>query len=141
MVPAHLSSAGALGGILSGRLATKMLLGYIDPTPTPGREAWRDILLTMLLGFPVYVFNAVGAWVVSGWIGAATPGLASMVVLSLLAGLAAMAVVVAAAYSSAVASLRIGVDPDTYGIPVVSSTVDFVGAVALIVTIAVLGIV
>ncbi len=37
--------------------------------------------------------------------------------------------------------MRVGVDPDTYGIPVVSSIVDFVGAVALIVTISLLGIV
>ncbi len=34
-----------------------------------------------------------------------------------------------------------GLDPDTYGIPVVSSSVDFVGALTLIVTIAVLGLV
>jgi mgtE-like transporter len=141
MVPAHLSSAGALGGILSGRLSTKMLLGFVEPTPTPGREARRDILLTMLLGFPVYIFNAVGAWAVSDWIGAATPGLWSMVLSAQIAGFVAMAIVVAMAYYGAIASLRVGVDPDTYGIPVVSSTVDFVGAVALIVTIALLGIV
>jgi mgtE-like transporter len=141
MVPAHLSAAGALGGILSGRLATKMLLGYVDPTPTPEREAWRDIGLTMLLGIPIYLFNAVGAWLVSGWIGAATPGLGPMIASAMLAGSVAMAVVVAMAYYSAIASLRIGVDPDTYGVPVVSSTVDLVGAVALIATISLLGIV
>ncbi len=141
MVPAHLSSAGALGGILSGRLSTKMLLGYVDPTPTPDREAWSDIQLTMLLGFPIYLFNAVGAWVVSGWIGADTPGLGPMIASSQLAGFVAMAVVVTIAYYGAIASLRVGVDPDTYGVPVVSSTVDFVGAVALIITISLLGIV
>jgi mgtE-like transporter len=141
MVPAHLSAAGALGGILSGRLATKMLLGYVGPAPTPEREAWRDIGLTMLLGLPIYLFNAVGAWLVSDWIGAATPGLGPMVVSAMLAGSVAMAVVVVMAYYSAIASLRIGVDPDTYGVPVVSSTVDLVGAVALIATISLLGIV
>jgi mgtE-like transporter len=140
MVPAHLSSAGALGGILSGRLATKMLLGYVDPAPTPERDAWRDIGLTMLLGIPIYLFNAVGSWVVAGWIGAATPGLGPMVASVMLAGSVAMAVVVAMAYYGAIISLRVGVDPDTYGIPVVSSTVDLVGAVALIATISLLGI-
>lgn len=141
MVPAHLSSAGALGGILSGRLSTKMLLGYVDPAPTPGREARRDIVLTMFLGFPVYVFNALGAAAVSRLIGLDTPGTLVMVAASLIAGLAAMAVVVTMAYYGAIASLRVGVDPDTYGIPVVSSTVDFVGAVALIITITLLGVV
>jgi mgtE-like transporter len=141
MVPAHLSSAGALGGILSGRLATKMLLGYVDPTPTPERDAWRDIGLTMLLGIPIYLFNAVGAWVVAGWIDLATPGLGRMIGSAMIAGSVAMAVVVAMAYYSAILSLRVGVDPDTYGVPVVSSTVDLVGAVALIATISLLGIV
>ena len=50
-----------------------------------------------------------------------------------------MAVVVAIAYYGTIASFRVGVDPDTYGVPVVSSVVDFVGAVALIVTISLLG--
>jgi mgtE-like transporter len=140
MVPAHLSSAGALGGILSGRLSTKMLLGLVEPGPLPGREARRDIVLTMLLGFPVYLFNAVGAWAVSLAIGAETPGLPAMVASAQVAGFAAMAIVVAMAYYGAIAAVRVGVDPDTYGIPVVSSTVDFVGAVALIITIALLGI-
>jgi mgtE-like transporter len=140
MVPAHLSSAGALGGILSGRLSTKILLGYVDPTATPGREARRDIGLTILLALPVYVFNALGAAAVSRLLGLETPGTGTMLVAALLAGLAAMAVVVVVAYYGAIASLRVGVDPDTYGIPIVSSTVDFVGAVALIITIALLGV-
>jgi mgtE-like transporter len=95
----------------------------------------------MLLGLPIYLFNAIGAWLVSRWIGAADPGLSQMIASALLAGSVAMAVVVAMAYYGAIASLRIGVDPDTYGVPVVSSTVDLVGAVALIVTISLLGIV
>ncbi|MFZ4670181.1 MAG: hypothetical protein ACOYML_12830 [Microthrixaceae bacterium] len=38
------------------------------------------------------------------------------------------------------AAWRSDLDPDTYGIPVVTASVDFVGAIAFIVTIAVLGI-
>jgi mgtE-like transporter len=141
MVPAHLSSAGALGGILSGRLSTKILLGYVDPSPTPGREARRDIATTMLLGIPVYLFNALGALAVSRLLGLDTPSTLAMVAASLIAGAAAMAIVVVMAYYGAIASLRVGVDPDTYGIPIVSSTVDFAGAVALIITISTLGVV
>jgi cation transporter-like permease len=37
--------------------------------------------------------------------------------------------------------VRTGVDPDTYGIPVVSSTLDLVGTFTLILTITALGIV
>ncbi|CAN5174576.1 magnesium transporter [soil metagenome] len=141
LVPAHLSSAGALGGILSGRLSTKLLLGLVATTPTPDRDARRDISLTVLIGAPVYLLNGVGAHFVGRLTGAASPGLATMVAVSMVAGLAAMVVVVIMAYYGAIASVRTGVDPDTYGIPVVSSTVDFVGAVALIITISSLGVV
>src|SRR5690606_32110089 len=45
LVPAHLSSSGALGGILSGRLGSKLFLGLVEPTSRPNREARRDISL------------------------------------------------------------------------------------------------
>ena len=64
-----------------------------------------------------------------------------MAAASVLGGLFAVAFVVVVAYYGTVAAIRLGVDPDTYGIPLVTSSVDFVGAVALIVTIVSLGIV
>ena len=39
-----------------------------------------------------------------------------------------MVFVVVVAYYATVVAFRTGLDPDTYGIPVVSSSVDFVGA-------------
>ena len=52
----------------------------------------------------------------------------------------AVVFVVAVAYYGTVAAYRANLDPDTYGIPVVSSTVDFVGAFTLIIAIALLGL-
>jgi len=43
LVPAQLSSAGALGGILSGRLSSKLFLGLVPAGRWPNREARRDI--------------------------------------------------------------------------------------------------
>ena len=40
-----------------------------------------------------------------------------------------------------IAAFRTGLDPDTYGIPVVSSSVDFAGAIVLVLTITAFGIV
>ncbi len=140
LVPAHLSSAGALGGILSGRLASKLVLGIVPSRAMPSREARLDIGLVLLLAVPVYAFNAVGADVVARALGEASPGVLQMLGASLAGGLLAMAVVVLIAYYGTIASVRAGVDPDTYGIPVVSSTVDFVGAFTLTVAIATLGL-
>ena len=55
-------------------------------------------------------------------------------------GALALVFVVAVAYYGTIAAYRTGVDPDTYGIPVVSSSVDFVGAFTLIIGIAMLGL-
>lgn len=140
LVPAQLSTAGALGGILSGRLSSKLFLGVVAPSPVPSREARHDIVLVLVLAVPVYLFNAVGAEVVADLLGQATPGLTAMVAASMVGGFVAMAMVVAIAYYAAIVAVRTGLDPDTYGIPVVSSCVDFVGAFALVVAISALGI-
>ena len=140
LVPAHLSSAGALGGILSGRLSSKLLLGLAPPTAVPSRAAREDLAFVAALSVPVFVVNGVGAHVVAGLLDVASPGLVQLVAASLLGGLAAMVVVLVIAYYGTIAAVRADIDPDTYGIPVVSSTVDLVGALTLIVAITTLGL-
>lgn len=138
--PAFVSSAGALGGILSSRLSTNLHLGLVAPEVRPGREASRDALLVLMIGFPVYVFNGAGAHVVAGLLGAASPGLGWLVLASLVGGLFSVVFVIALAYYGTIAAWRVDVDPDTYGLPVVTASVDFVGSVALIATVVALGI-
>jgi mgtE-like transporter len=138
--PAFVSSAGALGGILSSRVATNLHLGLVEPTLRPGREVTRDAALVFALGLPVFLFNGVGADLVARALGQASPGIGWMVLVSLIGGAFAVAFVVALAYYGTIAAWRVDLDPDTYGIPVVTASVDFVGAVALIATILALGI-
>lgn len=140
LVPAHLSSAGALGGILSGRLSSKLLLGLAPPTAVPARAARDDLAFVARLCLPVLLVNGIGAHAVAGLMGVASPGLLQLVGASLAGGLAAMLVVVVIAYYGTIFAVRSDIDPDTYGIPLVSSTVDLVGALSLVVAIAVLGL-
>lgn len=140
LVPAHLSSAGALGGILSGRLSSQLLLGLAPPTALPSRAARADVWFVASLSVPVFIVNGIGAHLVAELLGKASPGLGHLILASLLGGLAAMMVVIAIAYYGTIATVRLGIDPDTYGIPMVSSSVDLVGALSLIVAIAVLGL-
>ncbi|HEX5367323.1 MAG TPA: magnesium transporter [Acidimicrobiales bacterium] len=140
LVPAHLSSSGALGGVLSGRLSSKLFLGLVPPDPRPNREARRDVTLVSLLAVPVYLFNGVGAHVVARVLGQQGPGLGEMAAVSMIGGALAIAFVVAVAYYGTILAYRTGVDPDTYGIPVVSSSVDLVGAFTLIIAISLLGL-
>lgn len=140
LVPTHLSSSGALGGILSGRLASKLFLGLVSPDRRPNREARRDIGFVLLLAVPIYAFNGLAADAVARLLGVASPGLVQMLAVSLLAGALAIVFVIGVAYYGTIAAYRTGVDPDTYGIPIVSSSVDFVGAFTLIIAIALLGL-
>jgi mgtE-like transporter len=140
LLPAFLSSCGAIGGILSGRLGTKLHLGLIEPLPVPGRLARRDIGVALGLAVPVFVYDALGATVVSTIVGHETPGIATMLGVTMLGGLFAIGFVVLVAYYGTIASFRVGLDPDTYGIPIVTSTVDFTGAVALVLAIVAVGL-
>ena len=138
--PAFVSSAGALGGILSSRVGTNLHLGLVEPQVRPGLEARRDALLVLLIGLPIFVFNGVGAHLVAGLLGQESPGLVKMVLVTLIGGLVAVLFVIALAYYGTIAAWSVDVDPDTYGIPIVTGSVDFVGVVALIVTVFALGI-
>ncbi|HEV3497497.1 MAG TPA: magnesium transporter [Actinomycetes bacterium] len=140
LVPAHLSSAGALGGILSGRLASKLALGLTRPARLPDRHARQDIALVAALAVPVYAFNGLGAHVTASLLGQSGPGLARLCAVSVLGGVIAVSFVVTVAYYGALAADRLGVDPDSYGIPLVSSSVDLVGAFTLVVAMAALGL-
>jgi mgtE-like transporter len=141
LAPAFVSSAGALGGIMSSRLSSKLLLGLVDPESFPSRPARADIGFVFLLALPVFALNGVGAHLVARLLDEASPGLPDVLAVCMLGGAVLMAFVVTVAYYGTIAAFRTGLDPDTYGIPIVSSSVDFAGAIALVVTIATLGIV
>ena len=139
LAPAFVSSAGALGGILSSRLATKLHLGLADPDVVPGPEVRRDILTICAIGIPVFLYNAVGAQLLGRLTGQASPGLVPMIVGTLTAGVVVLAVVAALAYYGTIAAWRLEVDPDTYGTPTVTASMDFIGVVALVVAFSAFG--
>ena len=140
LVPAFVSSAGAFGGVLSARVATGLHLGTRRATFWPDRGTRADVTALGTLAVPVMLYNAVGAWAVAGLIGPALPGLGSVVAVTLVAGAGAVAFAFAVAEVSGVASVRLRLDPDTFGIPVVTASVDLVGALLLIGTAIVLGV-
>jgi mgtE-like transporter len=140
LIPPFLEDAGALGGILSARLSSKLHLGTIPPQTIPSVRSWEDILLTYILGVPVFLFVGLSGTLVSAAVGLETPGLLQMLSLTMLAGAIATTGAVFVAYYTAMVSFRHGLDPDNYGIPVVTSSMDLIGAIALILSMVWLGI-
>ena len=140
--PAFVSSAGALGGILCGRVATNLHLGSVEPTLVPGSEARRDASLIAGLAVPLLIFNAGGAWLASLLSqGNTAPGFWWVLLASTLASLVTMSFVAALSYYSTIGAWRLNVDPDSYGIPIVTASVDFVGTMALVVAVVGLGLI
>ena len=130
--PAFVSTAGALGGILSGRVSTNLHLGSVEPTLVPGPEVRRDISFLFGLTVPIFVFNGLGAVLFARWAGSGEPGWWWTLLVSLLAAGITMTFVTAVSYYATIGAWRIEVDPDSYGIPIVTAATDFVGTVVLI---------
>ncbi len=140
LVPPFLEDAGALGGILSSRIATKLHLGTVDLSRSPWRAAAEDVLLVAVYAIPVFFLLGISADIVSAVFDLASPGSLQMIGVSMLAGVFATTAAVAVGYYGAVATYRLGLDPDNHGIPIVTSSLDFLGAVSLILAIVILGL-
>lgn len=132
LLPGYLSTAGALGGILSSRLATKVHLGLVRPAPVPRGDARDDIRITFVLALPIFFLLSLLAGTIGGAAGRTSPGLVLLVAVALTGGLVATAFVAAIAYYGTLIVVRFGLDPDNHGIPLVSASLDVVGAFTLV---------
>ncbi|MBK6669443.1 MAG: magnesium transporter [Actinobacteria bacterium] len=138
--PAFVSSAGALGGILSGRVSTGLHIGSVEPTFSPGPTARRDGSLVFGLAVPLLLLNALGASLVARIGSGGQPGFGWVLAAATLATIATMAVVAAVSYFATIGAWHFNVDPDTYGVPIVTAVADFVGTMALVIAVVALGI-
>ncbi len=132
MLPGFLSTSGALGGILSSRLATAFHLGLVDRSAVPSGQARDDIRTTFALAFPIYVLLACLAALVGWMAGKTSPGLLVLVAVAVSAGLVATVFVVVIAYYGTLAVVRFGLDPDNHTIPLVTASLDVIGALTFV---------
>nr|MDE2443298.1 magnesium transporter [Methanocorpusculum sp.] len=133
-----MNGCGSIGGILTSRVATEMHMGLVDADLVPSRTVlWHFVenyayalLILPLMGILSHLFATA--------IGITTPGLWPMVQLSIAAGVLVITVMNLLGYYTAVFSYRMGFDPDNFGVPVVTSSIDLVGATALLLVMMVL---
>jgi mgtE-like transporter len=98
------------------------------------------VLLIYLYAVPVFLLLGITADIASAVVGLETPGSLDMIAVTVLAGLVATTFAVLVGFYGAVASYRLGLDPDNHAIPIVTSSLDFLGALALILSIVALGL-
>jgi mgtE-like transporter len=140
LVPPFLEDSGALGGILSARVSTKLHLGTLEPGRGSLRAVGEDIILVYMYAVPVFFLLGVSADIAASVAGLKSPGSLEMIAVSMLAGAVATTFAVLVGFYGAVAAYRLGLDPDNHGIPIVTSSLDLFGAVALILAIVALGL-
>jgi mgtE-like transporter len=140
MMPPFLENAGALGGIVASRLASRLHLGALRPRLLPERLAALDISLAGPWAVLNFGLTGVTAHFIAVALDKASPGLLQMTGISLLAGAFSTAGAALIAYATAVATFRFGLDPDNHGIPMITSSMDLIGVVAVIGTVVMLGV-
>jgi mgtE-like transporter len=140
VIPPLLSLSGSLAGILSSRLASKLHLGMVEP----GRGMWRgvieDVTLVYMLATAIFLVLGGATEALSAALSLTGPGFLSTLGTVLVAGLLATTTTNFVGYYGAVATFRYGLDPDNFGIPLVSGTSDLLGAVALILSLIIFGL-
>ena len=140
LIPPFLEDSGALGSVLSSRLATKLHLGVIDPVAWPQRQARLDFLFIAVLMVPVFVVVGAASNLAAAVLHLASPGMGTMVLIALIAGGLTTVATVFLSYYGTIAAYRLGLDPDNHGIPLVSSSMDLLGALAVIFAIVLVGL-
>jgi mgtE-like transporter len=143
LLPAFLQEGGALGGILSSRLSSKIHLGLLAPRGLPPASTFRDFTLVYIFAVGVYLFIGGASHVLAVILfpGSPSPGFLTMIGISTLAGLIATTAAAFAAYYGSILSYRAGLDPDTYGQPIIAAAVDLLGFISLIIALVVFGLV
>ncbi len=140
LLPGYLATAGALGGILSNRLSTKVHLGLIDAARIPRGDARSDIRIMFTLAIPIFIFLGFLAGTLGVAAGRSSPGLLWLIAVAATGGLMATTFVAIVAYYGTFAAVRFGLDPDSHGIPLVSASLDVVGASTLIGALVIWGV-
>lgn len=102
--------------------------------------ALLDATIIFLFATVVFLLTGLAADGAAALVGLASPGGLTVIGVSLVAGLIATILAVVVAYYTAVATYRLGMDPDNHGIPIITSSMDFIGVIALIIALLAFGL-
>ncbi len=133
MIPPFVSQAGALGGIFSSRITSKLQIGVITPRGMPETPAVVDASIVAALSIVVFVLIGAIAWGLGTLTGLPNvPAAGSVIGASLLAGLIVTPVTIVAGYYLAIVTYRFGLDPDNQGVPIITSVMDLAGVAVVL---------
>jgi len=140
VIPGFLENTGALGGILSARLGSKLHLGAMTPSAKPEAPALMDAAFVFVLGLIVYALTALTTLPLAELMNEAYPGALRFIGVNLLGGAMATAAAAIIGYYAAIATYRFGLDPDNHTIPLVTSGMDLLGIICLVAALTIFGV-
>ncbi len=139
-LPGFLENTGALGSILAARLGTKLHLGAASPTARPGAAALLDGTIVVVLGLFIYSLTAVSSLWVAQIFHKAYPGAWRFLGVAMFGGILAMLIAAVIGYYAAIVTYRFGFDPDNHTIPLVTSGMDLLGVICLVIALVVFAV-
>lgn len=140
LIPLFLQNCNALGGILTSRMSSLLHMGIMLPGKVPGKVSYENFAIIYIFALWVFTFVSIATHFVCVALGLASPGLLIMITLGLVAGLATVTVLNFLSYYVAVTTFMFSLDPDDHSIPITSSAIDFIGSLALMAAIVMLGL-
>jgi len=140
ILPGFLEITGALGGILAARLGSKLHLGAVSPSAKPEAPALLDGVIVLALGLTVYALTGISSLGIAELTGRAYPGALRFIGITMVGGVLATMVAAVIGYYAAIITYRFGLDPDNHTIPLVTSGMDLLGVVCLVVALVVFGV-
>ena len=140
IIPGFLENTGALGAILAARLGSKLHLGAVSPRARPEPAALLDGTIVLVLGLTVYSMTALATLGLAELIGAAYPGAFRFIGIVMVGGILATLIAAVIGYYAATTTYRFGFDPDNHTIPLVTSGMDLLGVICLVLALVIFGV-
>lgn len=136
LISPFMNGCGSIGGILTSRIGTEMHMGLVDAKIFPQKTVWKHFGENLLYAAIILPLMGLLSHAAAVIFDISSPGLIPMLLLSLIAGVFVILIMNLLGYYTAVFAYRKGFDPDNFGVPVVTSSIDLVGATALLLVMA-----
>ena len=140
LIPPFVSQAGALGGIFSSRISSKLQIGVITPRGLPEAPAVVDGTIVFTLGVVVFALIGVIAIGLAALTGQAPASPGRVAAATLLAGLIATHITIVLSYYLAILTYRFGLDPDNQTVPIITSFMDLSGVACVLFVMSISGV-
>ncbi|MFW3146439.1 MAG: magnesium transporter [Thermoplasmatota archaeon] len=139
MIPAFNGQGGSMGSILGSRVTSAAYLGLHKLTLKPNQLAVSSMISLWLISLVVFSVLGAGGAIIGVMAGMGLPPILQLAMIVIIGSTLITVLTSAAAYYTAYASFKTGLDPDNVVIPMLTAGMDVVGSGSLVIGIALTG--